>query len=474
MSLLRVRAATLCTSAHAYANAPSRYRFGYRVARASNGRTNASDVASRVLGQALVSPDPSTPLPSRSSSSSSSSSPAAARPGYLSFKTDGCLIGVSWYKFGSLLGNHVHAAFTSASEGAGGGDGADETGAACVAFALQNIAHAENQGWGHFPVLRSNQTALIGVAMREWAATALLAEKTGDPGAKTLEQVEEKVLPPFLAQCYALLGALPPAPASTADDGGGGGAAGAAGHRDTGGAISMSFEAVCPDRLTLWGSLQEGLAVSYARGRMQFLGMSAGSGTSWPAYICHGEIANLVAGAGLAQPACLAVRTAGDVNSAVDALSRVLRGELTEAAFFSQGDWMANSGGGGGGGGVGGGGGGAHAASASAANQEGSSDLLVDAEGFVLITGDGEYSKVKGVEYYLCHKFQSKKITEVLGLNPVISKYFPLYTQLVRAVEPAEAPELLGQVQRVVTRVAAAVNAGIVAGQSNRARARGP
>ena len=77
---------------------------------------------------------------------------------------------------------------------------------------------------------------------------------------------------------------------------------------------------------------------------MQFLGMTSGSGTAWPSYTCHGAIADVVASVGLAQPACLRVQTAGEVNSAMDALSLVLQGKMSEADFFARADWTSSSG----------------------------------------------------------------------------------------------------------------------------------
>lgn len=80
----------------------------------------------------------------------------------------------------------------------------------------------------------------------------------------------------------------------------------------------------------------------------------------------------------------------------------------------------------------------------------------------------GEYSKIKGCEYYLCHKFHPKKIAEVMALHPAAGHYFPLYTQLARALEPQSpgTPKLLGEVQRSVKKVAAVLHAGVVDGSS--------
>ena len=210
--------------------------------------------------KALVSTDPSTPLPSNGSVDGGGGGAAAAavtsaQPGFLSFKTDGCLIGVSWYKIGSRVGNHLHAALSvacaaeaAAEAGAGGGaDAGIDSNGMMVRFAMDNIEGAISQGWSHFPVFRSNQTAFIRKGMREWLCTAILADKSvciSPP--RDLKEVESEVIPPFLAQSYALLGALP-LPSAALGEGG-------AGYwRDAGGVISMSFEAEGPDRRTLWG-----------------------------------------------------------------------------------------------------------------------------------------------------------------------------------------------------------------------------
>ena len=109
---------------------------------------------------------------------------------------------------------------------------------------------------------------------------------------------------------------------------------------------------------------------------MQFLGMTSGSGTAWPSYTCHGAIADVVASVGLAQPACLRVQTAGEVNSAMDALSLVLQGKMSEADFFARADWTSSSG-----------------AGLNSAGR-GGSGLLIDAEGFVLITSNGTCTSI--------------------------------------------------------------------------------
>jgi len=322
-----------------------------------------------------------------------------------------------------------------------------------VAFAATAIHLAERRGWQAFPVIRSNQSVLLTVEMRQTLATALFeearrCEEAESPPPSTLEALEAQLLEPFLVRCYALWQRLPE-------------------HRRGSVVTSMSFEAVCPHRRTLWGSLQLGLAVAYCSGSLKYLGHSYGDGTSFPAYCPHGEVHALVDEVGLRQPCWLRIESAGQVNEAMDQLSKVLRGQLSEADFLARDGWRQST-----------------APAASVASS-------IDAEGFVLLTNDGEYSKVKVREYYLCHKLRASNLPLVLSMPAAVGAYYPLVTALHRAMcrGPAGAAprlrrevagtlaSLCGQLQRELRErhgelVDAARERFLARGATERARAR--
>eukprot|EP00035_Acanthoeca_spectabilis_P032433 m.18694 g.18694 ORF g.18694 m.18694 type:complete len:697 (+) comp5353_c0_seq1:110-2200(+) len=339
--------------------------------------------------------------------------------GHLSFKSDGSLVGVSWYRVGTTLAARWREVLTEA-------DATDPR----IMFAIKNIELADKMKWKAFPVIRTNQASLIGGPMRDTLVSALHEEARlsgdnvplSDPTNPSLEQLEDLLVPSFLTKCHDLWSSLPPELQGSA-------------------VTSMSFEAVCARRRTLWGHLQSELAVEYPTGSLKFLGHSYGDGTVYPAFCTHGAIHELVAASGLNQPASLRVTTSDEVNRAMDDLSQVIRGTMTEAEFFGRAKWTGG--------------------------RDAPECTRIDAEGFVLMTDDGgEYSKCKVAEYYICHKLRASNIPTFLAMPDQVGAYFPLVPALRRALCPdpqsdSKLPVFGHQVTTIVTTLMAAVREAI-------------
>lgn len=78
--------------------------------------------------------------------------------------------------------------------------------------------------------------------------------------------------------------------------------------------------------------------------------------------------------------------------------------------------------------------------------------IIIDAEGFVLLTDDGEYSKIKTIIYYICHKLRLDNMVELMETPLKAGKYFPLVKSLQYSLGPEK--RLLGQIKEIAVEVA--------------------
>ena len=308
--------------------------------------------------------------------------------GYLSFKADGQLVGISWTKTNTKMGIKTINIINNCNND----------------FAKYVLNCAIKNKWDYIPVIRSNGTYFISDDMIITLYTALKSQYESKFPDKNdlpsdINELRDKLIPDFLNQSYIFINNI--VDSSDSD------------------LICMSFEAICPDRKTLSGKILIELACSYPQGSIRFLGYSKGQANSYPKYTCHGECQDAIFKAELDQPLFKTIKTNNEINQSLSLLNQVTKGEISEDEFFSK--WAPD-------------------------NFE-TALHIIDPEGFVFNTIDGEYSKIKTRTYYICHKLRLPNIVELLEMPQITAKYFPLVSALKRVI--GEDRILLKQVTNI-------------------------
>jgi uridine kinase len=167
--------------------------------------------------------------------------------------------------------------------------------------------------------------------------------------------------------------------------------------------MTLSFEAVCQNRYTLWGDLHTELAISYPESFVKVLGLSYGN-TKNPTFIPHMVFSDLIQQAGFQEPMFWNVTHSLEIEAMLANLGKLMRKQISEQEFLNQ-----------------------HKMS----NRNPPTNQYIDYEGFVFYTSASQtekyvYSKIKTEEYYKSHHFKEANIPFLLMLSETCSEIFPL------------------------------------------------
>ena len=166
--------------------------------------------------------------------------------------------------------------------------------------------------------------------------------------------------------------------------------------------MSMSFEAVCPNRTTYDGVVHTELTVSYKQAHFDFLGVTVDIGTSTERYIPHFDIDFSYNSLNRMVPMWLKITHTDQVFDLMNKLDSVVKGEMEEKEVLYK----------------------SHCP-----------DICeIDFEGFVLLApkldGSYDYSKIKTTLYYYAHKVRESNIPALLALPDAVNQYYPTVSKL--------------------------------------------
>jgi hypothetical protein len=166
--------------------------------------------------------------------------------------------------------------------------------------------------------------------------------------------------------------------------------------------ISLCFESVCANRMTVWGKLHTELAISYSSSMCLFLGASW-CGLDWVLNVPH-TMLNIES---VDEPRFWLTTTAAQVDGLMRGLEDVVYARITTLDFLT---------------------------TFPPSNKKWDSSLPLHPEGYVCYTTEGEmfglpvvdYNKLKLAAYYIGHKFHDESVKELYELSKTASDIFPM------------------------------------------------
>lgn len=302
--------------------------------------------------------------------------------GFLSFKLDGSLEGVSCYS-GSLK-EELQPLVSQYGD----------------PFAKATLKIAEDMKLPFMPVVSSQATWFAGKDMQSYYVTAMLVGL----GHMSFQQLQEEAKTKSPVQVWLEKGSsvlsqiakFYTSYKSELDK-----------NKEETDVISLSFEAICPKRCTAWvgqkgytNEFHTELAISYPTASFKFLSVSWGS--SKINFKPHFQVAEHVNNAGFEEPLWWNVSHSRDIEGMIADLALCLRRKMDENKFLE-----------------------VHPS----ANKYRVNNKYFDYEGYIFYADfDGvlDYSKVKTNEYYIAHKYRPTNIAYLMELNKTASEVFPL------------------------------------------------
>ena len=296
--------------------------------------------------------------------------------GYLSFKCDGSLLGISLYKVGTEIYNIVSNIIDSFGDD------------------FSKEVKRLSQKLGFLPVFHSQDTYFLS-NMQGYTLTSIACGfcKMQFNDLKHLSSTNTPaslvyVIEPFLKSLQTFYNALPES--LSAD------------------AMSLSYETICENRTSAWGECHTELAIQYDKSMIRFLGLATHLETT-PVYHPHLQLEETIKETGWEQPLWWSVNHANEIDKFISDLELIIVGKKTEADYLLE-----------------------HPVCNTLPLQ----NLNFDYEGFVFYRAIDEtadpklcildYSKIKTNIYYKAHKFKHNNIPELMSLSPSVDDIFPM------------------------------------------------
>lgn len=178
--------------------------------------------------------------------------------------------------------------------------------------------------------------------------------------------------------------------------------------------MCLSFEAIVPNRICAWEGFHPELTMSYSKSSYRFLGCMYNVGQTSGQYRAHFQLENEIYGTGWDQPLSWNIKHTYQIESMISDLSSILYEKMTEEEFITKYPPYSME----------------------------NISTTFDYEGFVLFTNiehskpiglfkeeldfDIDYGKIKSEEYYKSHKLKEQNIDFLLDLPDSVSLKIPL------------------------------------------------
>jgi hypothetical protein len=296
---------------------------------------------------------------------------------FLTFKTDGSLLNVTWFIHNENVPHSIELYSSIHDVIENHGD----------AFAKVFLTFEKK--FGKLIVLSSQATLLMPVAMQDYTVHAIMASIgfSEDEIAQKVDQMTpaqalEAYCEPFFASVDKMCNLCPLAEIDYS--------------------VNYLFESVVAYRTTAWKTMHTELAISYPTSVVKFLGTAICSETSLtfkPHFVTHYNT-------DFKEPMWWFVDKSSQINAMMERIDAVLNGEIDIQQFFEEFPPVNSL----------------------PTNQYSFTDF--DCEGFVIYTSrqDGtlEYNKIKTNSYYSAHKFRPENIGTLVALAKTAGQWFPL------------------------------------------------
>jgi hypothetical protein len=321
--------------------------------------------------------------------------------GWLSFKNDGSLSGLTLYP----RGQEVYGVMLDLIQRST--DPRD-------VFTKMLVDEAIRRDYPFIPVLSSSGTLTMSEGMLSYNVTAICCGMCGISHDILKNDAKNGMSPEFAFMTYAsdrffanLLSFWDKSPNSCQNE-----------------IMCLSFEAIVPNRVCAWNGFHPELAMSYPSSSYRFLGCMYNVGETAGQYRAHFQLESVIYGTGWDQPLSWKVKHTRQIESMINDLSSILHDEMTEDEFIKKHPpyCMENV------------------------------STTFDYEGFVLFTNiensepigltsfeeninnnsdcDVDYEKIKSEEYYKSHKLKEENIEFLLDLPDSASSKIPIVKAL--------------------------------------------
>ncbi|AYV78570.1 MAG: hypothetical protein Edafosvirus18_19 [Edafosvirus sp.] len=298
--------------------------------------------------------------------------------GYLSFKSDGCLLGISLFKKGTEICNEILKYIKNHG---------DE-----FAKSVNKIAIEMNLPF--VPVIGSQNTLFVGEDIHSYVMTAI-ASSNGFSNEEIKKMAElKKPNEVFEDIGHLLLTNVLNFYNATHDS-------------LKSNIMTLSFEAVCKNRTCAWNNIHKELAISYQSSFIKFLGCTYCLGeekNEMGEFKAHFQLEKELSVTNWNEPIWWKITSATQIEEMLQDLSKCLdqKGDMDEKKFFTK---------------------------YKPYNSMLLQDLIIDYEGFVFYRDVGkgrlDYSKIKTLIYYKTHKFHTDDLAFIMNLSPHIEAIFP-------------------------------------------------
>lgn len=300
--------------------------------------------------------------------------------GTLSFKSDGSLLGITYYfgKYKDVVDNFVK---TTGDE-------------------FAKLFYEMGKMYGHSCVASSQNTFFLGNDMQSYNVSAILGNEYGDGILQTIANDESDYKLAFLKHGHQWLAKISKLVDYVIQ------------KYSNFITITLNFESICKDRMGIWDSFSHTeLAISYPFSATKFLGISI-CGTNYIKFIPHFDI-DIVKDLNLTEPLYWKISDSVQVNNILKNLESVISQKITQNEFLN-----------------------IHKPS----NTVTKLNSVLDFEGFVFFTPiksnseenhiNYNYNKIKTLAYYKAHKFKFDNVGYLIKIAKTCGHIFPLATKV--------------------------------------------
>lgn len=335
--------------------------------------------------------------------------------GWLSFKNDGALMGISLYpRHLNITNSLIDIIYQSDNE-----------------FSKLFIKKAVEQNSPFIPIISSSGTLTVNDNMLSYFTTAIfcgifkgnyedLVIKIKSDKITAIQIMEKYCIDKLLTDLMLFYNYSP--------------------HKVKDNIMSLSFEAIVKDRKCAWGEFHPELAISYDECSCKFLGCTFNIGQTTGIFRSHFQLEYLFSATSWNQPLYWKIVHSNEIENMIKDLSNILINKMTENQYLEKYKPLNRT-----------------------------DPKNFDYEGFVFfskvvndnkldltdctnypinIDCDLNYGKIKTPEYYKCHKLKYENIDFLLSLDGVALKHLPIVKTLKNFY-----PNLKNYLREIITEI---------------------
>ncbi len=297
--------------------------------------------------------------------------------GYLSFKNDGSLLGITLINIRDVNNKELIETIDLHGD--------------LFAKTIKKIAISMNLDF--IPIISSQDTLFICEDMQPYTLTAIACgflelnytDMQELVKQKTISDIIHAILEPFLASINAFYKECT--------------------VEQTSDLMSLCFETICENRTSAWGDIHTELAIAYDTSMIRFLGCTFNISKNGGIYKPHFQLESNIKNAQWEQPFWWKINNSSQIENMLLDIDNILNNKITQCEYLEK--YIPN-------------------------NYTPPVNNCFDYEGFVFYRDFNienmalDYSKIKTKIYYLAHKFRPSNVDTLLKMSDNVDKIFPL------------------------------------------------